>query len=375
MKNSFEIEGGNTLKFKRQEQSNRRNNNNNKNQKEKKRRTVKEDRLSNLPDEVIHSILSFVDATTAVQTSVLSKRWKHLWTSVPVLNLYDDFFDDPSLFQCFVQQFLAHRDASAKVQGLSFACQAELNDGNMVDSIIDYVTQTPVSTNIKFISMVAECGIEKLPQLSLCQSLTTLKLEDIATEITTLDFVSLEELYLFDCRFECVEEFLDPFRGCANLKCLFMHGCQYYGDIEVLIISAPQLTELSISNMRVDEVFDSDCVIELFTPKLRSFSYSDSDLYDFSPMVDLSFVEKVDIVLECLTTDADLCYQLIDLFEAMGSAKFVSLSPAIIEVLSMFPALLDGRSSPFTRVQSFELNMDTPSFFAIPTNVMAYLFG
>ncbi|XP_027332761.1 F-box/LRR-repeat protein 25-like [Abrus precatorius] len=372
MKNSDEVEGRNTFKFGREVHGRK---NKNKNQREKKKITVKEDRLSNLPDEVIHSILSFVDATTAVQTSVLSKRWKQLWTSVPVLNLHDDYFDDPFVFQCFVEQFLANRDASAKVQGLSFACQAELNDGNMVDSIIDYVIQTPVSTNIKFISILAECVIRKLPQLSLCQSLTTLKLVDIATETTTFDFVSLEKLYLCDCRFECGEEFLDPFRGCANLKCLFMHGCQYYGDIEELIISAPQLTELSISSMRVDEVFDSDCVIELFTPKLRSFSYSDSDLYDFSPMVDLSFVEKVDIVLECLTTDADLCYQLIDLFEAMGSAKFVSLSPGIIEVLSMFPALLDGRSSPFTGVQSFELNMDTPSFFAIPTNVMAYLFG
>lgn len=42
----------------------------------------------------------------------------------------------------------------------------------------------------------------------------------------------------------------------------------------------------------------------------------------------------------------------------------------------MFPDLLNGRSSPFTRVKSFELNMDRPSSsYVIPTNVMAYLFG
>ncbi|KAL5856768.1 hypothetical protein ACOSQ3_004226 [Xanthoceras sorbifolium] len=34
------------------------------------------DRLSNLPNHIIHHILSFVDTKCAVQTSVLSKKWR-----------------------------------------------------------------------------------------------------------------------------------------------------------------------------------------------------------------------------------------------------------------------------------------------------------
>lgn len=47
----------------------------------------KQDRLSSLPDEVIHQVLSFLGTRQAVQTSVLSKRWKHIWCTLPFLNL------------------------------------------------------------------------------------------------------------------------------------------------------------------------------------------------------------------------------------------------------------------------------------------------
>ncbi|KAK7301384.1 hypothetical protein RJT34_12247 [Clitoria ternatea] len=352
---------------------------------EKKESRENQDRLSNLPDEVIYRILSFVDAASAVQTCVLSKRWRHLWSSLPVLNLNDTSFDHPSLFQCFIDHLFSTRDPSSNVCELNLVCQDELDDHDdpfIVDSIIDYVTLTPISTTIQLLTILAESVVVKLPQLSLCRSLTTLKLTDIATETATFDFVSLKHLYLSDCRFEwLVGEVFDPFRGCASLTCLCLHGCQFYGGIERFKICAPQLTDLSISHMRVDGVSDSDCVIELSTPKLRSFTYFDTDLYDFSIEGKLPFMEKLSIDLGTFelshefTRATELPLRLIELFEIMCSAKCVSLSPGIIEVLSMFPDLLDGRSSPFTRLRIFEVNMDRSPPFVIPTDVMAYLFG
>ncbi|KAJ3708547.1 hypothetical protein LUZ61_012252 [Rhynchospora tenuis] len=44
------------------------------------------DRISSLPDCLIHLIISFLTAREAVQTCLLSKRWKNLWTTLPFLN-------------------------------------------------------------------------------------------------------------------------------------------------------------------------------------------------------------------------------------------------------------------------------------------------
>jgi hypothetical protein len=49
--------------------------------------TYGDDRLSALPDALIHTIMSFLKAHQVVQTCVLAKRWSHLWRSVPNLDI------------------------------------------------------------------------------------------------------------------------------------------------------------------------------------------------------------------------------------------------------------------------------------------------
>ena len=47
------------------------------------------DRLSNLPDSLLCHILSFLPTNEAVVTSILSSRWKTLWTLVPKIDFQD----------------------------------------------------------------------------------------------------------------------------------------------------------------------------------------------------------------------------------------------------------------------------------------------
>nr|ACS49601.1 F-box family-4 [Oryza alta] len=45
------------------------------------------DRISELPDDVLEHMLSFLPAHDAVRTSLLARRWRHLWRSAPGLRV------------------------------------------------------------------------------------------------------------------------------------------------------------------------------------------------------------------------------------------------------------------------------------------------
>ncbi|GJN09487.1 hypothetical protein PR202_ga27499 [Eleusine coracana subsp. coracana] len=78
----------------------------------------KADRLSALPDSLLHHILSFLKAWEMVQTCVLSRRWRHLWASVPCIDLrvgQNDCGMIPEDFPGFVRQLACRRDASASL--------------------------------------------------------------------------------------------------------------------------------------------------------------------------------------------------------------------------------------------------------------------
>ena len=54
-----------------------------------------------------------------------------------VPNFRDSSFEDFSLLEYFIHHFLSHIDPSTNVFKLSLECHSEVDDVNLVDSIID----------------------------------------------------------------------------------------------------------------------------------------------------------------------------------------------------------------------------------------------
>ncbi|KAM6570485.1 hypothetical protein CsatB_018470 [Cannabis sativa] len=73
----------------------------------------KVDRISKLPDALLIHILSFLFTDDLVLTSLISKRWRFLWCSVPNLHFLQTkkigHSDGQLLFNNYVENFLEHR--------------------------------------------------------------------------------------------------------------------------------------------------------------------------------------------------------------------------------------------------------------------------
>jgi hypothetical protein len=76
-----------------------------------------EDILSTLPNSLLTRILSWVPTIDVVQTSVLSKRWRHVWKEILVLDISDESFVDESFVADKVDQYKQRIDTFTDFSG------------------------------------------------------------------------------------------------------------------------------------------------------------------------------------------------------------------------------------------------------------------
>jgi hypothetical protein len=71
------------------------------------------DIISNLPDSILCHILRFLPTKQAVATSILSRRWKSVWSLVPCFDFYVDEMISPGLnFANIMSRFWALRNVN-----------------------------------------------------------------------------------------------------------------------------------------------------------------------------------------------------------------------------------------------------------------------
>lgn len=85
-----------------------------------KRLKQKRDMLSDLPNEILLHIMSFMMIQDVVKTSILSKRWESLWEYLPDFTLHTSKFSNPDFFCKFVSGLMKRRSWYPTLLSLDF---------------------------------------------------------------------------------------------------------------------------------------------------------------------------------------------------------------------------------------------------------------
>uniref|UniRef100_A0A0E0M564 F-box domain-containing protein n=1 Tax=Oryza punctata TaxID=4537 RepID=A0A0E0M564_ORYPU len=211
--------------------------------------------LSDLPEGVLHHIMSFLDSRQAVQMCVLSQRWRNLWRSVPGINIDCKEFEVPEdkvVFIEFVNRLLELCDPVAPISKFSlwysmtgFGCDTVKGD---TGRWISHALQKQAWA----VEVYVDLFYNYLKHLVIDHSVFT---------SSYLQRIWFSNVILDDGFFKQLEA------GCPALEDLFLDEC-FIKDVE---ISSQTLKVLTIK--RAD--FSTDPKTSISTPSVTSLTLSD----------------------------------------------------------------------------------------------------
>ncbi|XP_071732497.1 uncharacterized protein [Rutidosis leptorrhynchoides] len=307
---------------------------------------AEEDRISNLPDEIIHRILSFLDLKYAMQTSSLSKKWKLVWTLLTQLNLDSYKFSDMSHFDKFVNHVLLHRNHHKEVSVLELRCRGAATRSS-VASIVRYAC----FHNVRRLNIVW-CGTMFPEFVFSCRALKdlTLAVEDRTScsarsyiSASGWDFPTLEKLNLKNFQISNRKNTLiSLFSKCVKLKDLTLCEISMHGLVE-LNLCLPQLSSLSVTSCYRYPKF-----LNVVAPQLQNLTASvdfvdalhRSDLLQMYTVQGFDYLEKVNLawpeIHNVLEKKARLS-QLLGVFQKLYSTKCLILDAYVTMVTRKTP--------------------------------------
>jgi len=312
-----------------------------------------EDRLSDLPESVILHILSFLNAQHAVQTCVLSPRFKDLWKRLPVLKLHYRDFRTYKIFTKFVSKILSLRDSSITLEALDFNRHIGRLEPHILKRIVNYA----IKHNIQRLRLNVTSDIALIPtSLFSFQSLTHLKLSvysdaESKTQFPnslslpaltylklcmhsnhenlfpdSLDLPALTSLHLQNFTFSVGDnDRAEPFSTFNRLNSLLISNCTVR-DTQTLCMSSATLVNLTLYDNNKYSCYK----IDLLTPSLCTFAFCGTP-YQRILGSDISSLKYVDIHAE---VDSD-CRDMPPLFLLSWLVEFADIKSLTVTATTL----------------------------------------
>ncbi|KAK7315014.1 hypothetical protein VNO77_33546 [Canavalia gladiata] len=248
------------------------------------------DGLSDLPDIVLLHIMKFMDTKQAVQTSLLSKRWKNLCKRLTNLS----FKFQRRVVRKFVSWILSKRDHSCSLLDLNIQTWIK---PELLNSVVKYAVCHNVQHLTIHVHSNSYPNFEALPLIFSCHSLTslTLSLGYRPTEIVlskSMQLPALKTMCLAHAKFTATHnDCAEPFSNCPVLDTLILSHCYLHSDAKVLHISNSTLSSLTIYSLHGREVYQ----LAFSTPNLCSFNIKGFAGHQLSSTCNLPHVCEVHI--------------------------------------------------------------------------------
>ncbi|CAD5193998.1 unnamed protein product [Musa acuminata subsp. malaccensis] len=252
---------------------------------------LKGDTISELPDAVLHQILSFLSTREAARTSVLSTRWRPLWSAVPSLHFYQEEFPRRESLLELVEGAWAARDADVTISTFRLVVSENIDRCYVRRWLENAAERNVEEVEIEVSVGSGDDGSGIVPDYLLrCQSLRSLKLVLPLWKVVFDDGAvgpgSLTTMHLKGIQ-SCKSSLGTLISSCPVLQELRLEDCYF----DLLKITANELKWLTVSRC----IFDAYNEVVISTPKLLSFHYTSGKaqgcfIRDMANLVDASIV-------------------------------------------------------------------------------------
>uniref|UniRef100_A0A0E0Q9L5 F-box domain-containing protein n=1 Tax=Oryza rufipogon TaxID=4529 RepID=A0A0E0Q9L5_ORYRU len=215
------------------------------------------DRISSLPDELLHHVLSFVTTPEAVRTSALSRRWVGVWKRVPRLHLLEEEATSaghiPDHFDGILRRYAA--DVDIADLAISYHWDWPEVDGDRASAWAAFAARSV--TGRFYLAVTTQVGhdddavldlpcFERATEISLYSSGMAVRLPALDDAAAGGGFTRLTRLRMSELRFSDAGEGISGVvsRRCPSLECLEL---EHIDGMEALTLRSDSLLSLRLA--------------------------------------------------------------------------------------------------------------------------------
>ncbi|XP_056863411.1 putative FBD-associated F-box protein At1g05080 [Raphanus sativus] len=251
-----------------------------------------EDSISSLPDDLLVTILSSIPTKDAISTMILSKRWRFIWTLLPIL-AYEESKSKISVWWVLNKSMEFHKAPALHNLSIQLGrhCPIDADVGKWVENAVNHGVRE------LFFTLQWSADPTRLPKsLNTCKTLLHLKLSHkiLVDSPTSSCLPSLKNLKLYYVVYKDEVSLVALLSSCPVLELLYVKRNED-DNVAKFSVKVPSLRVFVYFNaMSPDEndVVDDGRSLIIDTPALTHFHISDDsgDSWSIKSMPLLQYV-------------------------------------------------------------------------------------